>query len=124
MEGTINLPIGRHPVYRKKMSVKSNALRDAVTKYQVLETFDEHTYMKVRLKTGRTHQIRVHFSAVGHPLLGDTVYGRQKTEFISRPALHAQRLTLIHPTTNKQMVFEAEPPEDFLNLLEKLRNKK
>jgi 23S rRNA pseudouridine1911/1915/1917 synthase len=120
-EGTINMPIGRHPTYRKKMSVKSNSPREAVTKYMVLEVFDGHTFMKVRLKTGRTHQIRVHFSAVGHPILGDSAYGKQKTDLIGRPALHAERLTLIHPSTNKKMAFKAEAPADFLKLLATLR---
>ncbi len=119
--GTINKPIGRHPLYRKKMSVKTDFPRDAVTLYETVEVFRAATLVRLKLKTGRTHQIRVHMSAVGHPLLGDQLYGKEKTKLIGRPALHAETLTLIHPVTGNTMRFTAPLPADFVALLEKLR---
>ncbi len=119
--GTINKPIGRHPLYRKKMSVKTNFPRDAVTMYETVETYRAASLVRLKLKTGRTHQIRVHMSAVGHPLLGDSLYGKEKTKLIGRPALHAETLTLVHPVTGETMRFTAPLPADFIALLEKLR---
>ncbi|MFQ5432282.1 MAG: RluA family pseudouridine synthase [Nitrospinota bacterium] len=119
--GTIDMPIGRHPVYRKKFSVKTDSPRDAVTHYETLETFRAAAYIKVKLHTGRTHQIRVHMSAIGHPIIGDQVYGKHKSALIDRPALHAWRLLLIHPKTGKEKLFTAKPPEDFQRLLKTLR---
>lgn len=118
---TINKPIGRHPLYRKKMSVKTNFPRDAVTMYQTVEVYRAATLVRLKLKTGRTHQIRVHMSAVGHPLLGDSLYGKEKTKLIGRPALHAETLTLVHPVTGETMRFTAPLPPDFIALLDKLR---
>lgn len=125
--GTVDLPIGRHPEDRKKMTVLPAAAagaRDAITHYEVLERYGSFTYLKLRLETGRTHQIRVHMSHTGHPLLGDTVYGGGRTQFeknhaklLSGQALHAKRLTLTHPRTKERMTFESELPEDFKKLL-------
>ena len=119
--GTIDLPIGRHPVYRKKISVKTKNPREAVTHYETLEFFRDATYVKITLQTGRTHQIRVHMSAIGHPLVGDQVYGKHKSTLLGRVALHAWRLSLVHPKSGEEKVFTADAPEDFQRLLESLR---
>jgi 23S rRNA pseudouridine1911/1915/1917 synthase len=127
--GEIDKPIGRHKVHRKKMTVnesRSGATRSAQTLYETMEVFPTvppASLLKVRLKTGRTHQIRVHLSAVGNPVMGDAVYGKEKSKLIDRPALHAAKLTLIHPTSGKTMVFEAPLPPDFLQLIASLRAK-
>ncbi|MBQ7356336.1 MAG: RluA family pseudouridine synthase [Clostridia bacterium] len=129
--GTVDYPIGRHPVDRKKMAViqgGSQTARDAVTHYKVLSRFGQVSYLALELETGRTHQIRVHMSYIGHPLLGDEVYAGSKTQFEKRhPALfdgqmlHAKRLTLTHPKTKERVTFECELPDNFeqaLKLLE------
>ena len=127
--GTIDLPIGRHPIDRKKMAVLKNSesAREAVTHYEVLARYGNISYLKLMLETGRTHQIRVHMSYTGHPLLGDEVYGQSKIPFekrhaslLSGQALHAKRLSLTHPRTNERMTFECELPENFEKLLEVL----
>lgn len=120
--GTVNAPIGRHPVDRKKMSINEKNGRDAITHYQVLERFKQFTYVECRLETGRTHQIRVHMAAIGHPLLGDEVYGPSKCPFKLRgQTLHAGVLGVVHPRTGKYMEFSAPLPEYFQDLLKKLR---
>ncbi len=133
--GTINKPIGRHPNDRKKMAVitdPTQKAREAVTHYEVMERFEapqgRFTYVKCRLETGRTHQIRVHMASTGHPLLGDTVYGGGNTKFeannaklIQGQCLHAKELELIHPKTGEHMHFECPLPENFELLLKKLR---
>ncbi len=131
--GTIDLPIGRHPTDRKRMAVLQAPgahARDAVTHYEVIASFGQISYLKLRLETGRTHQIRVHMSHTGHPLLGDEVYGGStRTPFEKRHAtlldgqiLHARRLTLTHPRTGERMTFECELPDNFKRLLELLEN--
>lgn len=123
-EGTIDAPIGRHPVDRKKMSVNYKNGRDAVTHYQVLERFGNYTYIACRLETGRTHQIRVHMASIHHPLLGDTVYGPQKCPFpLTGQTLHAKVLGIRHPRTGEYMEFDAPLPEYFNLLLERWREK-
>lgn len=120
--GTIEGPIGRHPTDRKKMAINYKSGKDAVTHYKVLERFGQYTYVECRLETGRTHQIRVHMSSIGHPLLGDTVYGSGKDPFhLEGQTLHAMILGFIHPITGEYMEFSAPLPEYFLKLLEKLR---
>ncbi len=119
--GVIEKSIGRHPVYRKKMSVKTKKPREAVTEYETAENFEGATLLKINLQTGRTHQIRVHLASMGHPIIGDRVYGKEKSKLIGRPALHAARLVLIHPKTGKEMEFGAPLPEDFEKLLAALR---
>ena len=100
--GTIEGPIGRHPTDRKKMAINYKNGKDAVTHYKVLERFGQYTYVECRLETGRTHQIRVHMSSIGHPLLGDTVYGSGKDPFhLEGQTLHAMILGFIHPITGK-----------------------
>lgn len=132
--GTVNKPIGRHPIDRKKMAVirDGGRAREAITHYTVKERFSvggqRYTYVECRLETGRTHQIRVHMSSIGHPLVGDTVYGggntrfeAQNKEFISGQCLHAKILELTHPKSREKMVFECPLPDSFEKLLEKLR---
>ena len=121
-EGTIEGPIGRHPTDRKKMAINYKNGKDAVTHYKVLERFGQATYVECRLETGRTHQIRVHMASIGHPLLGDTVYGSSKNPYhLEGQALHAMILGFIHPRTCEYMEFTAPLPEYFVKLLSKLR---
>jgi 23S rRNA pseudouridine1911/1915/1917 synthase len=127
-EGTVDLPIGRHPTDRKKMAVlregQGNA-RTAVTHYRVLRRFGPVTYLSLRLETGRTHQIRVHMAAKGHPLLGDSTYGGGHTAFekkhsalLSGQCLHAKELTFAHPRTGERVTVTSPLPPDFLRLLD------
>ena len=131
--GTIREPIGRHPVDRKRMSVQQDG-KPAVTHYTVIERFRAFTYVSVKLETGRTHQIRVHFAWRRHALVGDPVYGGRLAlppgatddlidalRRFKRQALHATRLALTHPITGEALAFEVPPPRDFLELLDVLR---
>ena len=121
-EGTVDAPIGRHPTDRKKMAVVRSGGREAVTHYRVLERFGNYTYIECRLETGRTHQIRVHMAGMGHPLLGDQVYGRVKAPFrLEGQTLHAMILGFMHPSSGEYMEFEAPLPEYFAALLETLQ---
>jgi len=121
-EGTINAPIGRHPTDRKKMAVTYKNSRHAVTHYTVLERFGQFTLIEAQLETGRTHQIRVHMKHIGHPLLGDPVYGpKSQPDHISGQMLHARVLGFIHPSKNEYMEFEAPIPKYFMDVIEKLR---
>ena len=121
-EGTVDAPLGRHPQDRKKMAIVRSGGKRAVTHYRVLERFGKYTYIECQLETGRTHQIRVHMASLGHPLLGDEVYGRGKSPFkLEGQTLHAMVLGFIHPTTGEYMEFQAPLPEYFESLLEKLR---
>ncbi len=121
-DGTVTAPIGRHPTDRKKMSVHAKQGRSAVTHYQVLKRFGEFTYIQCRLETGRTHQIRVHMASIGHPLLGDQVYGPSKCPFggLKGQTLHAKILGIVHPKTGEYLEIQAPLPEYFVNLLQKL----
>ena len=130
--GTVDAPIGRHPTDRKRMAILpgSPAAREAVTHYTVLERFEGFCHIECRLETGRTHQIRVHMASLGHPLLGDPVYGGDKTRFGAQNAallrgqcLHAKELRFIHPRTGEPMCFSAPLPDNFSALLEKLRRR-
>ena len=121
-EGTIEGPIGRHPVDRKKMAINYKNGKEAVTHYRVLERFPNATYVECRLETGRTHQIRVHMTSIGHPLLGDEVYGSGRNPYhLQGQTLHAMILGFVHPSTGEYMEFTAPLPEYFEKLLEKLR---
>lgn len=128
-DGTVDLPIGRHPIDRKKMAViRDGTAREAVTHYKVMERFGNITYLALELETGRTHQIRVHMSHTGHPLLGDPVYAKSKSRFeATHPSLfdgqmlHAKRLIFTHPRTGERMSFECPLPDNFERALELLR---
>lgn len=117
-EGVIDAPVGRHPQDRKKMCINHQNGKNAVTHYKVLNRFNGYTHIECRLETGRTHQIRVHMSSIGHPLLGDQVYGPAKSPFkLQGQTLHAGILGFIHPRTGNYMEFEAPLPEYFTKLL-------
>ena len=120
--GTVEGPIGRHPTDRKKMSINYNNGKSAVTHYKVLKRFRQYTHVECRLETGRTHQIRVHMASIGHPLLGDLVYGPGKCPIpgLQGQTLHAGVLGFIHPRTGEYMEFTAPLPEYFAKLLNTL----
>ena len=122
--GTVNAPIGRHPTERKKMSIHTKNGRNAITHYKVLERFGEYTYIQCALETGRTHQIRVHLASIGHPLVGDQVYGPRKCPFpkLQGQTLHAKTLGIIHPRTGEYLEINAPLPDYFIELLDRLRN--
>ena len=121
-EAIIEMPIGRHPTDRKKMAVVKDG-REAYTKFKVLERFEKFTLVEVELKTGRTHQIRVHMSHIGYPIVGDDTYSNGKNPFgVTSQMLHSKVLGITHPGTEKYMEFEAPLPEEFENVLNKLRN--
>ena len=120
-EGTIDKPIGRHPIDRKKMSVHCTNGREAITHYRVLKRFQQFTYIECQLETGRTHQIRVHMSSIGHPILGDQIYGPAKCPYkLQGQTLHAKVLGITHPITGEYMEFDAPLPDYFQGLLEKM----
>lgn len=121
--GTIDAPIGRHPIDRKKMAVNQKNGKRAVTHYRVLERFGAYTYVECQLETGRTHQIRVHMASIGHPLLGDAVYGpsRCPIQGLEGQTLHAMVLGFVHPSTREYMEFEAPLPAYFQALLRRLQ---
>ena len=120
--GTVEGPIGRHPVDRKRMAIVPNG-REAATHWTVLERLRGATLIEARLTTGRTHQIRVHMASIGHPVLGDPVYGPKKSPYPVQGGqlLHAFRLGFVHPRTGRSLLFEAEPEPRFTQWLEKLR---
>jgi len=140
--GTIDLPIGRHPVHRKQMSTTTRKGRPAVTSWRVYKRFQDITLLELTLKTGRTHQIRVHCSTMGHPIIGDPIYRPRKlfknldkkTEHlptgtidllktIPRQMLHARQLGFVHPRTNEYMSFESPVPDDMAALMAQLQEK-
>lgn len=131
--GTVDAPVGRHPQQRKKMAVLSRGGKPAVTHYEVKKRFSNHSYLQLKLETGRTHQIRVHMSHIGHPLVGDATYGGRRKlpksaspalveaiQELGRQALHARRLELVHPFSGEAQAWEAPAPPDFGKLLEVL----
>jgi 23S rRNA pseudouridine1911/1915/1917 synthase len=133
-EGFIDSDIGRHPSERKRMSTRTRRGRPALTQWRILERFKGVTFLELSPKTGRTHQIRVHLASIGHPILGDPLYGRRGkpgaigdhllrecVKIMPRPALHAHRLGLIHPQTGKRVEFVSPLPQDMQMVLESLR---
>ncbi len=119
--GTVNAPIGRHPVDRKRMAIIERGGREAVTHYEVINRYNGFTHIRCRLETGRTHQIRVHMEKLGHPLLGDMVYGRKRAEKgLEGQCLHARELKFIHPRTKEEVHLQTELPEYFQTILAKL----
>ncbi len=119
--GTIKGAIGRHPTDRQRMAIVREHGKEAVTHFRVRERFGAYTLIECRLETGRTHQIRVHMTSIGHPLVNDPKYGPRKTPFaIKGQALHSRSLTLRHPATGEQMTFEAPIPEDFAGIIRAL----
>lgn len=122
-DGTVDGPIARSKVNRQKMTVDEHGGKRAVTHYRILESFDRYTYIECRLETGRTHQIRVHMDHIGHPLLGDEVYGSRPSPFKTcGQTLHAGLLGLVHPSTGKYIECRAPLPEYFERILEGLRH--
>ena len=122
--GTIDAPIGRHPRDRKRQAVTQEGSRPAVTHYEVLAGYEGYTHVRCRLETGRTHQIRVHMAFIGHPVLGDAIYGHKKAEFgLSGQCLHAIKLRFTHPSTNEPMEIETELPQYFKDVLTMLQNR-
>ena len=122
-EATIDMPIGRSTSDRKKMAVNKNG-KNAITHIKVLKRFDKYTLLKVNIETGRTHQIRVHLSHIGYPIVGDYTYSNGKNEFdVIGQCLHAQKLELKHPITQKDMCLEAELPQYFKDILDKLKDR-
>lgn len=120
--GVIDAPIGRHPVKRKQMAVIYENSKNAVTHYEVLERLEGFTHIRLRLETGRTHQIRVHMAYIGHPVAGDEVYGPKKViKELGGQCLHAKKIGFIHPRTEEYMEFDSPLPDYFVNFLKRLR---
>jgi len=132
--GTVNKPLGRHPKVRTRMAVVSHSGKDAITHFRIIKKFEHHTFIRVKLETGRTHQIRVHMAHIGYPLIGDPVYGgrlklpkgatlklQEALRGFNRQALHAAMLGLIHPVSNKYMEWYVPVPTDFADLLDVLK---
>ncbi|MDD6844816.1 MAG: RluA family pseudouridine synthase [Clostridia bacterium] len=122
--GTVDAPIGRHHIDRKKMAIDYKNGRNAVTHYSVISNYGKYAHIECQLETGRTHQIRVHMSSIGHPLLGDDVYGSGKSPYrLEGQTLHARVLGFVHPSTGKYMEFEAPLPDYFKEIIVDLENK-
>lgn len=118
--GTVNAPIGRHKTDRKRMCVTPDNSREAVTHYTVIRNYAGYTHLSVRLETGRTHQIRVHMSYIGHPVAGDEVYGNGKPKSLGGQCLHAKKIGFVHPRTGEYMEFDSELPEYFVKFLKSI----
>ena len=133
-EGVIDAPVGRHPVERKKMSTASRRGKAALTRWRVLERYGDCTLLEAQIETGRTHQIRVHLGAMGRPVVGDAVYGGSKRaadspalraalKRLTRQALHAGRLSFLHPLTGRVMSFESPLPADMAEVIDFLKDR-
>lgn len=118
--GTVNAPIGRHKTDRKRMCVTLDNSREAVTHYSVIRNYAGYTHLSVRLETGRTHQIRVHMSYIGHPVVGDEVYGNGKPKWLGGQCLHAKKIGFVHPRTGEYMEFDSELPDYFVKFLKSI----
>lgn len=119
-DGTVNAPIGRHKTDRKKMCVTLENSREAITHYSVIKNYAGYTHLNVKLETGRTHQIRVHLSCIGHAVAGDEVYGNGKPKWLCGQCLHARKIGFVHPRTGKYLEFESELPEYFIKFLKSI----
>lgn len=123
--GTVSAPIGRHPTQRKKMAVTTANAKDATTHYEVLMRYSGYTHLRLRLETGRTHQIRVHMAYLGHPVAGDTVYGAanqpKECNRLQGQCLHARCIGFVHPVTGEELYFESDLPSYFAEFLSKLQ---
>lgn len=120
--GTIDAPIGRHPIYRKKMAVTTRNSKTAITHYNVIERFNDYTLLELSLESGRTHQIRVHMNYINHPVVGDPIYSRVNNKFgLKKQMLHSHKVGFIHPSTNEYMEFTKDVPEYFKDILTKLK---
>lgn len=120
LSGTVDAPIGRHKTDRKKMCVTELNSKEAVTHYEVITQYEKYTHVRLRLETGRTHQIRVHMKYIGHPVLGDDVYGKEY-KGIEGQCLHARKIGFIHPVTGEYLEFDSQLPEYFSSILHKLK---
>lgn len=123
-KGKIDAPIGRDPGNRKKMAVRKHHSKKAVSRFKIIEEFKNHTLVEVKIETGRTHQIRVHFSYLGYPVVGDKKYGSKNSLNAERQLLHAKKLIINHPGSGERIEFEAELKTDFKVILKKLRKGK
>jgi 23S rRNA pseudouridine1911/1915/1917 synthase len=121
--GTIDAPLGRNRRRRTRRAVRGAGEREARTHFEVIETLPADTLVRARLETGRTHQVRVHFAAIGHPIAGDPEYGHKARHGLTRQFLHSTRLTFHHPTTGKEMTFGSALPEDLEAALAKARGR-
>lgn len=122
-EGTVDAPIGRHAVDRKKMTVTAKNSKNATTHYKVVKQYKDFTHLALRLETGRTHQIRVHMSYIGHPVAGDSVYGPKKViDYLGGQCLHAGLIGFKHPRTNKYIEIASELPDYFTDFLRRLKD--
>lgn len=119
-DGTVNAPIGRHKLDRKKMCVTAENSREAITHYFVLRNFAGYTHLRVQLETGRTHQIRVHMSYIGHPVAGDEVYGNGKPKWLGGQCLHAKKIGFVHPRTGEYLEFDSDLPDYFKKFLREI----
>lgn len=121
--GTVDAPIGRHPVHRKKMAVTAQNSKRAVTHYEVIARYPGYTHLRLRLETGRTHQIRVHMASIGHPVVGDAVYGPEKFQKeLQGQCLHARTIGFVHPITGEYLEFTSELPPYFMAFLKRIAN--
>ncbi|KNF08728.1 pseudouridine synthase [Gottschalkia purinilytica] len=121
-KGTINAPIGRHNIERKKMTVTDKNSKEAITHFSVIERFEKNTLIEAKLETGRTHQIRVHMSFINHPIVGDPVYGYKSQRFnLNGQLLHAKTIGFVHPRTKEYMEFTSELPKYFIDILNRIR---
>ena len=119
--GTVDAPIGRHPTDRKKMCVTARNSKEAVTHWEVVRRYRGYTHIRCKLETGRTHQIRVHMASLGHPIVGDEVYGPSKCKFdLQGQCLHARELTFLHPADGMPRLVKSDLPDYFTDLLHKL----
>lgn len=120
-KGKIDAPIGRDPQHRKKMAVRKRNSKKAISRFEIIEEFDNHTLVQVKIETGRTHQIRVHFAYLGYPIVGDKKYGSKNNLGAQRQLLHAKKLIIQHPLSGEKMEFESELKSDFKKILKELR---